>query len=69
MSMRIHPKNVHENSPQKGPRRGGGVKKWQNYVHVVVECPHTIKDIAIGEDLDVHVGQINLVILKIKEDG
>ena len=21
------------------PRRGGGVKQWQNYVHVVVECP------------------------------
>ena len=19
--------------------QGGGVKKWQNYVHVVVECP------------------------------
>ena len=23
---------------------GGGVKKWQNSVHVVVECPLTILD-------------------------
>jgi hypothetical protein len=29
------------------PRRGGGVKKWQNSVHVVVECPLTIISISI----------------------
>ena len=25
---------------------GGGVKKWQNSVHVVVECPLVIKNLS-----------------------
>jgi hypothetical protein len=30
------PRARYKNCPRRG---GGGVKKWQNYVHVVVECP------------------------------
>jgi hypothetical protein len=33
MSVFVHAQGI------KTVHAGGGVKKWQNYVHVVVECP------------------------------
>ena len=33
MSVFVHAQGI------KTVRAGGGVKKWQNSVHVVVECP------------------------------
>ena len=40
MSVFVHAKGI--KTVHAG--RGGGVKKWQNSVHVVVECPlHSIK--------------------------
>ena len=33
------------------PRRGGGVKKWQNSVHVVVECPPSSLRLQFGETI------------------
>ena len=30
---------VHAQGYKNCPHKGGGVKKWQNSVHVVVECP------------------------------
>ena len=36
MSVFVHAQGI------KLSTQGGGVKKWQNSVHVVVECPLTI---------------------------
>ena len=35
MSVFVHAQGI------KNVHRGGGVKKWQKSVHVVVECPLT----------------------------
>ena len=38
MSVSVHAQGI------KLSTQGGGVKKWQNSVHVVVECPLTIQE-------------------------
>jgi hypothetical protein len=39
MSVFVKPKGI--KTVYTGPGGGGGVKKWQNSVQVVVECPLT----------------------------
>ena len=43
-SVYVHAQGVKQIWYKNCPRRGRGVKKWQNSVHVVVECPFITKN-------------------------